>query len=277
MSRAIVVCAFASAASLAACSLLVSTDDLGGDAPAADAGGDVVALDASPSDAAPGPADAADGGADAAIDPSLVGWWTFDETGGSLVFDKSGHGNDMIVAGVTFAPTRGKYGGAGVFATGSFGLVDTLGGAAFPLSGTLSMWLSHALPDTGDTYNTRGVFDTWDKSRSHVFIRRYTADPPGMLQLAVQPQSTTGDYAWVEAITLPRDTWTHVVFAWDSATDQAALWVNGALVNKAAYSKYPGTKPTQQELRIGKDFIGAIDEVRLYARVLTSAEALMVP
>ena len=32
-----------------------------------------------------------------------------------------------------------------------------------------------------------------------------------------------------------------------------------------------------QELRIGKDFIGAIDEVRLYARVLTPAEALMVP
>ncbi len=277
MSRAIVVCAVAFAASLAACSLLVSTDDLSSDAAGVDAGGDVVVADApASSDGGSGP-DAPDGGADAAIDPSLVGWWTFDETTGSTVFDKSGRGHDMAVSGVTFAPTGGKYGGAGIFATGSFGVVEALGGAGFPLSGTISIWFSHALADSGDTFNTRGLFDTWDKTRSHVFIRRYSMDAPGMLQVAVQAQSTIGDYAWVQSFIAPRDAWTHVVLAWDSSTDRAALWVNGAPVRNGPYDKYPGTKPTMQELRIGKDFIGAIDEVRLYARVLTPAEALMVP
>ena len=31
------------------------------------------------------------------IDPSLVGWWTFDEDTGDVAVDKSGNGNDAVL------------------------------------------------------------------------------------------------------------------------------------------------------------------------------------
>jgi len=72
------------------------------------------------------------------------------------------------------------------------------------------------------------------------------------------------------------NTWYHVAVTFDDSANQAQLYVDGNLVDTQAMTLSPliNTSP----LGIGKDgvhtdrFVGAIDDVRIYNRVLTSSE-----
>ena len=55
-------------------------------------------------------------------DPSLVGWWTFDEGSGSVAADSSGNGNDGTLNGPVEWTPDGKLGGAMKF-TGPYNFV----------------------------------------------------------------------------------------------------------------------------------------------------------
>ena len=62
-----------------------------------------------------------------------------------------------------------------------------------------------------------------------------------------------------------------------SVGKSAALYAGGTLVRSSPYDQHTDFKPTQQQVRIGANFIGAIDEVRIYDRALPAVEALKLP
>jgi hypothetical protein len=245
----------------------VSTDGLS--TSEADAGGEAaveVATEAGPDAAADAP-DAAP------ADPNLVGEWHFDESSGTVASDTSGRGRPArLAAGATF--TAGGQRGGGVEldgTTSAFVDVTALDGAAFPRTGTLSLWYRRTLIDTSG----RPLFDNYTDDRAHIFLRQPQSGPADRMQVAFQPVSTTGAYAFVTGFTDTGNTWRHVIITWDEAGQRGAVWVDGLLVGEEAYSA--PFAPTGQRFRLGERYGGRFDEVRLWDRVLTADEIALLP
>lgn len=260
----------------AGCSLLVSEDFASEDdpPPGSDAGGDATdgGNDApvTPSD------DGGDAAPDGPLDPSLLAYWSFDGTPASLIADDTGHGHSLVSSGAQVTPGAGKRGGALVFTGNQFAFADSLKDDAFPKSGTISAWIKYDWPTNDDLNIERGIFDNWDKSRSHLFIRR-NAGSGGAFQVAAQPATTGGNYSWARGFDATRGEWAHLIVTWDSVAKAGALYVNGTQIESSPYFDDVEFQPTQQLVRIGDNFIGAIDEVRIYDRALSAAEALLLP
>lgn len=264
---------------LAACNALTGVSDLG------------VGVEAAPeSDAAPRTEDAAtaadtssvaDGATndavvdvafeDAASDPSLIGFWTFDETSGVVAFDKSGKGRAATLSGgATFAPAAGVRGGAVSLGSGQYVAIDALSNTAFPATGSFSIWLRWR---TMPSATQNGVVDAWSDLRNHLYLRHANDAPTGELQIALQAKGAP--YVWVHTFDVAQDTWAHVVFTWNETTQRAVAYLDGTKLKDAAYGA--AFKPDEQIMRLGANFDGWLDEMRLYDRALPEAEALMLP
>ncbi len=93
--------------------------------------------------------------------------------------------------------------------------------------------------------------------------------------------------AWLNTavdITTPRGgnitmgAWHHIAYAIDDTTDTAKLYLDGALAATATFTGTPLFMKSGQQLRIGVSYgteymRGAVDDVRLYNRALSEAEA----
>jgi hypothetical protein len=152
--------------------------------------------------------------------------------------------------------------------------VDALSTTSYPKKGTLSFWFEYSYLDT-DTSNF-ALFDEWDDTRSHVFVRRIGANTPGDFQLALQAKAA-GNYAWVGTVHAQRQKWTHVVLTWDSAARTAALIVDGTIVKEVGFMSGSTFEPVEQSFVFGNGFQGAVDEIKLYDRAMSTAEALLLP
>jgi len=250
----------------AGCTLLVSTADL---TSPPDASSDA----ASPLDATSDVSNAADvitnpgeTGTDApVIDPDLVGLWHFDETAGITGSDASGNGHAATLANGASFSTEGKKGGCvRLTADGSIAL-DSLEGSAFPRSGTLSLFFAYDFAE--DDAFQRSILDSYDPTRSHLFVRRPNGVAPRVFQVALQPAMAS--YSFVSEFEVSRNVWVHVVLTWDEATKVGAAYIDGKI---ETYPYQMPFVPTQQRLKLGDSFNGRIDEVALYKRALTAAE-----
>ncbi|MFC1761779.1 LamG-like jellyroll fold domain-containing protein [Planctomycetota bacterium] len=77
--------------------------------------------------------------------------------------------------------------------------------------------------------------------------------------------------------TLRVDTWHHIAYVIDDATDTAMLYLNGGLAKTLGFNGTPLFMKEGQELRIGVSsgtefMLGSIDEVSLYNKALSAAE-----
>jgi hypothetical protein len=270
MSRASVAGVVTGAAALAsgvllACSLAVSTSGLSdGASPSSPDGGEAGAVDAADAASAP-----ADGATDASRDPNLVAEYSFeDPIAGGTARDTSGnerHG--LLQEGATFA-VDGVRGRALSVSGGGFFVVGALAGAMFPRSGTISVWFRFASTSAVDTQAS--IFDSFDTDRSHIMIRHANGAPADEFQFALQKPAT--QYVAVTEITLEAGAWHHLVVTWDEAKGEAAFYARGALLKRSAYAE--AFAPEGQLFRLGERLKGGIDEVRLYDRALSEAEAL---
>lgn len=254
----------ASITSPLACSLVVSTSDLSGGAGAGQDG----AADTSAADALAADALANEAGGDAG-DPDLLLRLSFEDTAGPTAIDTSGKGNNgALKSGASFA--AGGIDGSRALELHGLDYVDvaSLDNAAFPLSGTLSIWFQFE-PGAADS-DDRNPFDGWDKNRSHAFIRHARTTPEGEFQMALQPMGD-GNYALVKDFTVAPRTWTHVVMTWDNAAGGGALYADGQQLKQGIYER--PFVATQQRVRLGEGLIGLIDEVKLYKRALNPNEA----
>jgi hypothetical protein len=216
---------------------------------------------------ADGSAEAADGGPDAALDPHLVGSWSFEETSGTTAHDSSGHGHDAVLIGAPSFVSSGVRGGAIELHGGDSIAINSLAGAGFPRTGSVSLWFRW---DSMNAANSVGIFDDYAADRDHVFIRHPNGAPVGAWQAALQHASDAAPYVWVDEFDVTAGKWSHVVLTWDEQAKSVSWYIDGGLKAKAPYSA--PFAPFDEVVLLGKALVGAIDEVRIYDRVLDATD-----
>jgi hypothetical protein len=213
----------------------------------------------------------------------LVGWWTFDgpEASQGYVLDRSGQGNRGTLSGGP-APTYGKLGQALDFdSNDDYVLVpNTASIDTDNFNGlTVSAWInprSHGEGTDGriadKSHNASATHDGW------VFD---VTDSGGERKLRfIADHSTTDLFRRSVAGVWNLNTWQHVLVTWDKSTAAANvhIYVNGTEVSYSLTTDGDGTFGDTRDLYIGnahnvaRTFDGALDDVRIYNRVLTSEE-----
>lgn len=72
----------------------------------------------------------------------------------------------------------------------------------------------------------------------------------------------------------PLYTYTHVSAVYDRSTSQASIYLNGELSTKATIENASFRKELNGDVVLGENFVGEIDEVRLWSRALSESEIL---
>lgn len=186
-----------------------------------------------------------------AAQAALLGWWTGD-TDASDASSNARHGN--LGAGAV-AGTTGLVGGAFEFATA--GDVVTVSHAAVlePAAQiTIEAWIRPAVLTGPAT-----LVSKWSAAQG------YRLDIDSGLRMVIGNGTATAQAVGP----LPAvDAWTHVAGTYDGSV--VRLYVDGALVDSASLSG--PIAPSGEQLRVGADFLGLLDEPAIYDRALSAAE-----
>jgi len=197
-------------------------------------------------------------------DPDLICWWQLDEGQGTDVLDWSGHGND--------APF-----------TGEPQWVEGYDGTALNFNGISdSVTARLEAEETWQAY-TVAVWAKanvlWQSNNSCVFANHttYDVDTPSM-QISFDTMNNYQYHGSVDEIIGPVTTaWVHLAVACDGLT--TTVYYNGNLVSTMATG---AGDPVFAKFAIGINraednwFDGAVDDLRVYNRVLTQEEIQLV-
>jgi flagellin-like protein len=213
-------------------------------------------------------------------DPSLVGYWKFDEGTGTTAADSSGNGNDGVIQGST-QWASGRYGSALSFP----GLNTT--GSKVNVS-------DNNLLDTDYSFTIEAFINAsscWDSGgKSPTIVGKWWTSPtdgdyilwiPGCaLKLTVAWHNASNQFESddIQGGIINRGVWTHVAATFDNGN--ATLYINGTKianrimkVNHTELDEYPNDDVYIGALWTGYyAFNGTIDEVRIYNRALSADE-----
>jgi hypothetical protein len=209
---------------------------------------------------------------DASLDPTLVMHFTFDDAPGAAIANAAQPGRPGHCAMACPALVAGKYGNAYRFSGSGVAVPD---GADLRLTtGTLALWVRvDELPGAGGFAFFAGKpYRNGDANSWEMFLSNSDVDG---IQIAGGGDSVTNMYAG-KIWNIPQGTWVHVAYTW-TATD-GRLYLDHVLANSDE-----GLLPVfdDHDLVIGIDLnanaydhglVGAIDDVRVYTRVLSPAE-----
>jgi len=207
-----------------------------------------------------------------AADPSLVGYWTFDEGSGTIVYDSSGQGNDGTIEGDP-QWVAGKIGGAMQF-DGDDDQIQlkfiftTLGSS----SNTVAVWIK--APLTG----TAGLGAS---ERVGIVLGNYPDAPNSNWELHGAGETRAwwngGQVDGRGTTDLRDNTWHHVAWVRDKATNRNYIYIDG---QPETTIQSLGTDITFNTThRIGGDNRGAgqkwhglLDDLQVYSRALSQGE-----
>ncbi|WP_158702030.1 LamG domain-containing protein [Kitasatospora sp. MMS16-BH015] len=210
--------------------------------------------------------------------PTPDGRWSFDEGQGTTAADTSGKGNTATLqAGASWIGGRKQ---SGVKLDGSSGWAETARPAldtTQSFSGALWAYRTAAPAGANQTMLAQ------DGDRVSTFLLQYNA--PSGRWAVVLPSSDAdnpGGVVVTSATPAAHDEWTHLAFSYDAAAHQVRLYVNGRLDAVQSGVSAPAVPSGRAgPLTIGRakwngtrcDFFGlALDEVRVFGRVLTEGE-----
>lgn len=198
----------------------------------------------------------------------------FNEAGGTQVLDSSGlatPNNGTMNAGVSRVAGRSAQAGNAAQFNGTSGMITVPDAASLDMvtTITISAWVR---PTTGGNWRSLLVKE---RGTSFLSYALYTNDPTlnrpaAFYFVGAADRSVTG------TATLPLNTWTHVATTYGDGFMR--LYINGVQVAQVART---GTMTASTNaLRIGGNtvftggefFAGAVDDVRIYNRVLSAAE-----
>jgi len=213
------------------------------------------------------------------INKGLVGYWDFDEMGGTTATDKSGNGNTGTLGGGTAAyrPTwsqgvqplsGGKPGGGALKFDGVDDYVNAGNGSSLQAYSEFSV--SAWVYQTSET----GQYD-WIVDKG--------GNTSGAWGVSIQNASDEiwifrngGSVYWDTDITVQKNKWLHLVFVKNSSNN-AWLYIDG--VQKASTTGFIVNAASGLSVAIGAwlngpthYFNGLIDDVRIYNRALSEAE-----
>lgn len=210
---------------------------------------------------------------------ALEAHWAFDEPGGSVALDSSGH--DLRGA-LQKRPQRvpGMRGGALAF-DGTYDYIDFGRAQEFRLVGDLaiSAWIKAASNPVDDAAI---VSTMWDVGRDSdtgfgVGFQLDTTKDRGPRTIGFKLRDACGYLiARYGATPLLLETWYHVAGVYDARARTIDVYLNGKLDDGFLSGTVPGTRrSSRQSLYVGKrkmrgfEFAGTIDDVRIYSRALT--------
>ncbi|HNS00198.1 MAG TPA: hypothetical protein PKX48_15145 [Planctomycetota bacterium] len=200
-------------------------------------------------------------------DPHLMAWWKFDEVEGTRALDSSSHGRHAeLKGGLSFAKDSiaGRAGKA--LAVGGGGVIEAVGykGVAGAAARTVAAWIKTKRPE--------GEIIAWGRNDfgamwTFGFIRGRVGVTPKGGYFYMNPETHDGE-------------WHHVAIVLAAAEapnlhDHAALYKDGALAEIHAIGlldMFPIATGSEIDVRIGARFEGALDDVRIYDRVLAAEE-----
>lgn len=191
----------------------------------------------------------------------LVGLWSFDgpDIQGSTAYDRSGSGNN----GTLFSspkPSIGKLGQALSF-DGAATYISLSNPASLQLSqGTVSAWIKTS--NAGTSY--RGIV-----SKGSAYGMYLMGNVFGVYDNGTPAFRTTG-------VNLADNKWHHVSFSFDSGvTNGTLLYIDGVLVLTTTLtntSQATNVQVSRGQGGVSQIFNGAIDDVRIYNRILPASE-----
>ncbi|HEX8911697.1 MAG TPA: LamG domain-containing protein, partial [Humisphaera sp.] len=209
------------------------------------------------------------------VTTGLADRWAFDEAAGTAAADPVGGRTGTLTNGPTWAAGRS---GSAVALDGVNDYVATAGNLGAVLGGTatLTAWVKTTQAGAANFWDSPGITGVeqyW--GNDDVFWGYLT--PTG--RIAVQ----AGDGAAAASTTAVNDgQWHHVAFTRDAATGALQAYVDGALqataTGETGLKSVPFSSIGRIEATQGPAayFAGALDEVRIYNRVLTAAEVVAV-
>lgn len=205
-----------------------------------------------------------------ADDPNLVGHWKLDDEGTGIVSDSSGNDHSgTLMGGASLVP--GLFGEAVEIATtGDYIEITDLPGVTGTQSRTVCAWIKT---------ETTGEIASWGENlagQKWVFRVQTSNGNAGAIRIEVN-----GGYS-VASTDVRDGQWHHVaaVLVDDGAPDanEITLFVDGSEEIISAEQDEPINTALTGVVRIGESpwhyrpFVGLIDEVRIYDRVLTQSE-----
>ena len=203
----------------------------------------------------------------AGLDPTLAGWWSFDEGAGTVAHDGSGNGNDGTLAGDA-AWVAGYLDGALQF-NGSNAQVVAPHIALDNQSFTIAMWINPVL--TGSAI----IFSQQDASSANLNLHIRLGGPSStdVAVRAVLFGFYSNDLA-TPADLIEDNTWYHLAFTYDYENQDRRIYIDGEQVAQATATPFLGAKG---DTIIGswtsnQYFNGILDDVQLYHRALADGE-----
>jgi len=212
----------------------------------------------------------------------LIAYWPFDEGTGTVAADIIG-GNDGQITGCTWL-MPGKIGNAALEGVGG----DKVDCGNGPTPTTDDLTISWWMIDDNAGYGRIINKSVNDSSLGYsILLRPSTEDSP--LRFRIGGEGKYG--GWGGECRLPTGAyndgeWVHITCTYDSATDTAAIYVNGELkeygannpkTGIATYSDGVNNPDVPLYIRGGVEtFVGVIDEVAIWDTALTPAEVLGV-
>ena len=198
--------------------------------------------------------------------PGLVAAYAFDEGSGTTAADASGRGNPGTLLGATWNAS-GRFGAALNF-DGVNDWVTVADSASLDLTNAMTM-MAWVRPTTTGGWRTA----LFKEAGNDLAYALYTS---GAVSGAAFPSSWIGGSDLTGSAALPTNTWTHLTATYDRANWR--LYANGTQVATRAFT--PAIGVSNGPLRIGGNaiwgewFAGALDELRVYDRALSSAEVV---
>jgi len=191
----------------------------------------------------------------------LVGYWNFDEGSGSTANDASGRGKAGILSGTStpawLSASNGKVGNSCLNFSNGYVLASGVGTGVPFTAYTLMGWINASTTVGTQIFESFGLpylADSAGKDFFSAYINSAQVSLPGKT-------------------TLTPGTWYFIAASWDGSNMN--LYVNGAL---DAHQAESGTASAVSTLYIGNhssltyQFLGSLDDVRIYNRALSAAE-----
>ncbi len=210
------------------------------------------------------------------IDPSLVGWWTFDDGSGTVAKDMSGKSVDAVLTGNVSWGQESQHGGILLFdgSLDAWEYVFIDGLFTVPVY-TITVWFRV----DGTTGDHQDVLSAYAPGVVHGILLEVRSD--GVLRyLHRYPLGTGGGTNIYTTTTFVDGAWYHAAMV--KSVDTIALYINGELVDSAADTSEFNPGDTfgialgiLDHERAGADkrlLLGAMDDVRIYDRVMSQEE-----
>jgi hypothetical protein len=201
--------------------------------------------------------------------PRPAGWWRFEEGGGKLALDSSGHGGDARIAGGAKRVTVPSGHALQLDGTGHAATAGPV--IATDRAFAITAWVRlDAADDWGTAVSQHGgAYD--------VLLLNY--DPDKAKWAIMIPGRATGWALGDETVygaTSPRQgTWSHLGAVYDPSAQQLRLYVDGDLIatrHRTSMARANGPLDMGRALERGKaldSWHGAIDDVRVFDQALT--------